>query len=488
MDIKEYDSIQFVGRQAELDTIDAKVRKIQSSEKPLAPFVPLSPFVIVEGSPGIGKTWFLSELEHRYNYTGEETIEGKPTFSVMIDLEQYSDSLRGAVTPLLRDIADQINAQIGSDYKVEFGSRDQMAQGLCDWIIGLQEQYTPVIIFDNGDEVQHKTFAFLEQHILSPLVQTDKIVFVLENHGYHRLTDFQVRRRVDEIQLGALNPEESSEQFNRLGFHNKKWADYFHQTTGGHPLANRQIFDTLSREGLLDEGGETFFDELYNIVLEKIDSALSVVVNEELLKDIDPKIRPLCEAASTLRRFSPDKLQYFSQQRELGILREQRGDAYFQDRIGDMLRAGLVDWDVDSKFYAMDPAARAIIGEALLRTNSERYQELHRAAVELYDEEIQRHGSGIPRFVPERAYHRACQLTANPGLGGRLEHRLISGSGEDTLLPEFNASLIGLSSRSDAKQILTELYDKLKEDRELERTVTAPVYQIMLNYVQKKIN
>ena len=482
---EDLDPSLFADRNDELKLIQRRIEAAQRGvvERPLIGFY---------GVVGLGKSWLVSYLaDHYWFRDGRGPLPKKPTFSAKVD---FSDAESRDCNFLLQSIASQVREQLTKakpDLVLpQFLQKgvlppedvDAAASEFASSIIGLLDHYIPVLTFDATEKADEGLLNWLEKRVVYPIIRTNRAIFVFAGRRWHRWKIFEVRRRVEPIELRPFDrkKEEAVEQLARLDVEKaESLAHGIYEYAFGHPLASKAIFKELRKlvasPELLDE----------RVLEENLDTIKEVILHEVTEKQFFSELgehdylKPLLWGICILRKFNPTPLRRFTVQ-FIDAEYEQKPGGFYLDAIRDMQDTTLVQWSSAAGGYILGPVVRRIMAKNLYMREPEKFHRWHREAVALYDGWIEQYPRNAVGFLIERTFHRAWALRAN----GKTEQEI-----SNALVTEFSRILRTVEKHPDVQWDLPDmasaLSEELDKDEELKETIPEHTYGELANQAQQ---
>lgn len=232
-----------------------------------------------------------------------------------------------------------------------------------------------ILILDDVPITKPKDTTPIEP-FLAEIVEKGKQVVVLLSQRRLNFSQFLVIRRAEAKELPPLSPEETAQQLAILsgGEIERKIADIIHfLITGGHPLANREVYNFIQTYQLTT--GKEFFQGLISVLEKVTDTILDTVITQEMAKEAVTTRERLREAAKILA--IPRVLDWDIAVRLLEEEEEYKGTgraAALCEIFAALARANLIVWDKERKHYKPNPASRLLLNFSFLLTDPARYQ------------------------------------------------------------------------------------------------------------------
>ena len=468
---------QFADRENEKLLIQRRVEAAKTGEIEY-------PLIEFYGIVGQGKSWLLSYLAHQYWFSnGRRPSPEKPTFSAKIDfgvLRTFHHSYL-----LLQSLTAQIKEQLAeAEPDLRFPSSltedapppesiDIVARELAEFITALTDRYVPVLAFDATEKADEELLDWLEEQVVYPILRSNRAVFVFSGRLWHRWKIFEVRRRVEPVELPTLDHkreqvEGTAELLTKLDVERPETiARALYDYAFGHPLASKVIFKELQE--LIPEGvNEHTLEENQDIVAEIVKSK---VIEDHFFDELGEHgyLEPLLWGVCILRKFNPTPLRHFTVS-FIDAEYEQKPGGFYLDAIRDMQDTTLVQWSSAAGGYVLNPVVRRIMAKNLSMREPTEFRRRHQEAVKLYDKWIEHFPRNAVGFLIERTFHRTWTLQ-----DGKTQREI-----GKTLISEFDQKLQSIGKHPDVQWDLPDmaaaLNEELAKDEELMEVVSKDTF------------
>ena len=477
---------QFADREGERLLIQRRVEAARTGEVEY-------PLVEFYGVVGQGKSWLLSYLAHQYWFSnGRGPSPKKPTFSAKIDFDvfhtpSHSHSLLQSLTSQIREQLTEAEPELKLPRSLEKDAPppenvDAVAKELAEFMAGLTDRYVPVLAFDATEKADEKLLDWLEEQVVYPIIRTNRAIFVFSGRLWHRWKIFEVRRRVEPVELFPLDPkreqvEGTAELLTKLDVKRAEAvARALYDYAFGHPLASKVIFKELQElapERIDEHTIEKNRDVIAEIVKDK-------VIEERFFDELGKHkyLEPLLWGVCILRKFNPTPLRHFTVS-FIDDEYEQKPGGFYLDAIRDMQDTTLVQWNSAAGGYTLDPVVRKIMAKNLSLQDPAEFRRRHQEAVELYDKWIEQFPRNAVGFLIERTFHR------NWALRDSKTQREIG----ETLVSEFDQILKDVEKHPDVQWDLPDmaaaLNEELTKDEELEEVISKDVFEELVECAER---
>jgi len=441
---------KFVGRKRQINLVEERIHIIRYGG---SVFQALINF---HGVIGIGKTMLLLELEKRIR------DKGLPCALVDFAAKVYEFSPLGKAV-LLEDIArgfadgappwQPLQQGIPAEEQVQ-----AMQQLFPQYVTDLTREHDApaVLLLDTLEKADPQLLDWLEDQVISPLIRTDRVLVIVASRSPHRWKRFEVRRRAYQDPLEPFDEETTQEQLPQE--YDALAADVL-RLTHGHPLSNVQVIEGV-RKIEQDVGHpltSTDFEEHQKRLIQEL---VDDLIEPQVMEDVSTDIRRAYRVMSLARQFDVNVLR-----RLLTRFVEEpfagKSAAYFLSVVGNMVKTTLVEWSSARRGYVLDRTIRWMLALNMKLTATERYQEINRELIDLYDEWIDRVPENRSGFIIERLYHGAC-LQGVQGAGAQeIADQLCD------LLKGYMKEYYSVTGKREMPPGLTALREELSKDDEL---------------------
>jgi len=348
---------------------------------------------------------------------------------------------------------------------------DAVARELAEFMTGLTSRYVPVLAFDATEKADEALLDWLEEQVVYPIIRTNRAVFVFSGRLWHHWKIFEVRRRVEPVELPPLDPkreqvEGTAELLTKLDVERAETvARALYDYAFGHPLASKVIFKELAPEGIDEQTLEKNRDKIAEVVRDK-------VIEERFFDELGKHqyLKPLLWGVCILRKFNPTPLRHFTVS-FIDAEYEQKPGGFYLDAIRDMQDTTLVQWSSAAGGYTLDPVVRKIMAKNLSMREPAEFQRRHQEAVKLYDNWIRQFPRNAIGFLIERTFHRHWALR-----DGKTQREI-----GETLISEFDQILKDVEKHPDVQWDLPDmaaaLNEELGKDEELREVISEDAFE-----------
>ena len=407
-DKRGYVENEFVGRDREKEVVAERVSQAKRGNRTGPPVLN---FWGIEGS---GKSWLLRHLAGCYRGPGElEEGEHKRTFTAMLDFKDFgrfewtSRDVATLLKPAIEDIRRQLPeskaetfAELLVDVEAAEGGAmkaDALAQAFANRIVGLVEEFVPIILLDTVERVKPHELAQLELHLIEPLVRTDSVILITAGrHELARWRRFAVRSRQSEpMPLKSLSPEDTANQVDRQGFGLPGALVYYYSF--GLAYAS-QVMAAAIREV---SNGHTVDEDFLSENAHRLEPWLAAL-EKHLLQDaseVAPALADDLRALCVLRAIHEGALPF--------LLPEMKGDEAYRTLLDELEATPLLWWDSRQGTYQMPDSLRRLLCLRMWLQEPELFSRRHRQAVEYYLQTVKNNPYDSGLYVLEALYHMA---------------------------------------------------------------------------------
>ncbi len=481
---RPYKVEEFANRAEELNLIEKRVRAIQREE------VVSTPILNFYGVIGLGKSWLVNEILSIYK-------KDKGSVSALVDFS--SDPKPGCLQPgfdvlaaLVESMAEQM-ASRGGELHREWEAlrqaisgderRPEVVETFVDFIRRLTDHVSPVLIFDTTEQAGDDLFYWLEEQVIERVVRSDKVVAIFAGRDRLRWKKFEVRRRVEAVELQPFNWQQTQEQLQKIQQESLDRRRIYEQLkaypedvleailrfSAGHPLTSREVLEELIDIGQQQEK-EIIDKDTLKEILRRINGTVDRIIDGVILKEVKATdLKTYLDNVCILRKFNASPLRFFLTRFEDESY-ETKADRFYLDLIAKMVETTLVRWSSAHRGYILDPTVRKMMANVLRENETGEYIKRHNTAIELYDDWIKNFPESATSFIIEKLFHLA-SVTLVQGqekeLGGKLQEELKKVLKEDSL---------------DIDEVLS-LYEELRGDEELRELIGGKIFTSLVNQV-----
>lgn len=392
---------------------------------------------------GSGKTWLLRSLASKHALQ----VEAKPPISLItafVDLEAVSQKQL-----VLQELTRQIDSSLPENEKTKdlaAGDKEEeegnAAKQFVAHVSTLSNIYTPVLLFDNLTSISEEFASWLEKRIVYPLARTGKVLFVFSGDASIRWENFEVRRRVESVELSAFDRVQTHDLLTKTYDDiSEDETDAVFHFSAGLPSAIAEVLRLLRENNGIVDG-------------KFVGSVYETIVDGQLLKEVPEDLKPFLSVIAPLRKFNPSSIELFVAK----FLGPEYRDKPYIDVLKDMRETGLVRWSDAEGGYCLHPVARRIMDRNLAVRDPDHFGQYHSEASELYQNLINKYPRSGIGFLLELMYHQALTM--------RVRNQPLDG-----LAPLFIRNLYFLEDTPDIQWDLSDmsefLFQKLGATAEL---------------------
>ena len=273
------------------------------------------------------------------------------------------------------------------------------------------EPLLPVVLFfDETEQADFELADWIEEWVISPLVQLKHVVVVWTARRPWRWKRPEVRRRLESDSLGVFEQKDLQQQFRSSGAERRVVEALFekvYSVTGGHPFANAVVIEEVRG---WEDSGEMVDQDVFS----QREKSLLWLIFDKFIRDYafrsldrdspKPYERTACELMALVRLFDTTMLRR--------VLQACSGDLFAewtQEDFGDLLlrlkKTQLLVWN---RGYTLDPTLRHLVHQYYETCERLIYAEANRTALKVYEEWLKKPVDNRALFVIEALYHQAC--------------------------------------------------------------------------------
>ncbi len=392
-----YRPAYFVGRERELAIITSRLEDNLFSGGAIA-----APSVIhVWGLQGVGKTWFLRELQNASREIALQNARKRGVICLWLDFQDSELVADGTLQQpaLAAALLEQAREQM-QEAADELPAPGNLPAAI-EFLKGLTHEYALLVLCDTAEQLSHDDQLRLGSELIAPLVRTDQVIVVMAGRReLPRWRDLAVRQRLRSFELKPFDKATTREQFQKLNYP-PELADIVYRLSFGHPYASQVIGASLHSTHRTDQATADFEQEHLDEV-----KVLLGKVEEELLKAAESADRKTIRCLAALRRFNIESARK--------ILRDLQSEALGRRSDGEFLllfekwqRTGLVWWSSEKHGYVVGDPLRRIIDLRIEKANPTDFQQRHKLALAFYCQAVERNPLDQPLYLLEILYHIA---------------------------------------------------------------------------------
>lgn len=276
-----------------------------------------------------------------------------------------------------------------------------LTQTLRQEVNKLLQEDPVVLFFDTADQAHPAILSFLEEEVVCPLAHKGRCLFVFAGRGAIIWRQFAVRQRVRTEHLTAFEIESVEDQLRQDARYSylAHFSAQIHDLTGGLPLGNLIASRRMSE--LVDAGHRLEPRALFDDEPALIESIVKEVIDEQILRGIDPLLVEAYHVLALVRRFDVNLMRRLLP----GFVSAPDND---YTRLRSALAANHLILSDGKGCYNTDVTLQHILGRWGRLQSQERYCRVNHAAMEIYQEWIERVAEDRSIYVVEALYHEAC--------------------------------------------------------------------------------
>ncbi len=287
----------------------------------------------------------------------------------------------------------------------------KIAQAFRDEVQRLLERDAQVMLFDSTELAHPAILSFLEEEVVAPLTQTGRCLFVFAGRKTLHWRRFEVRRRVRTEKLEPFEQTSVEEQVEHSAHGALELADLsaqIYHLTGGLPFGNFVV--TRKLDQLAEKGVRLTPQAFSRHEPELLDALIQEMINELVFKGIPNELRESYYVLALVRQFDLIMLRRLLS-KYVAAYKDYPVNAY-GGVLGKLNATYLIDWDDRRKGYCVDPALRRILNRQTQLHNPQRYIDVNREALNVYQDWIMRVTDYRSIYIVEALYHEACLACA----------------------------------------------------------------------------
>lgn len=404
---EEYTAREFADREPQLEKVKAKIEEAQDAavaeiDKPLIEYFAVK---------GQGKSWLLRRIAEKFaleNSIASDSVYAKPPLTASVDFDDLVQNPALHSFEIIRTLSRQLLEQSKLKFKIphldskHIPSPKQYNQTVAKFVAfvqALSRSFVPILIFDSTDHADEQVLEWVEEKVVFPLIQSNKIIFVFGGRRRLFWKFYEVRRRVDAQELLPLDEKGTAEQVKRLE-QDPGVASLLFEYSKGHPQINRRILYALQTERGITQLGPLIFDAERKFIL----NSVAHIVDNQFLAGLSREAHKLTWDICVLRKFHTAALRYFA-----GVENEQKRkkpEGYYLDLIQEMIDLALAHWDSDRGGYVLDSTVRKVMVENLQDRNQSRFVKLEEDAWHMYNEWRREYPAHSQTYLLEMVYNK----------------------------------------------------------------------------------
>lgn len=406
----------FVDRSAELAYVNRQLDRIRVG----AP--PEDAIYEVLGERGMGKTTLLYQMRDRASYMPTALIDFTGRDGQSLYTSEQPEAMKDLVINMGRQIEE--GQSLGLDgfrlTRIEDLPESEVIGRFHEYIrdlLNYQRRVPILILLDSAQDCPQPLFNSLQQSVLMPLIETEKVQVVVGSRTNLAWSPFDVRKQVDTTTLGLFDEAQSRAQLEGPDYDIQlaKKADLVHAITGGWPGGNRFLYERLST---------VEFDEVSDQDLEG--RLRQELVENYIFRPEDPRPYVNTSFSQALLAVSPyrdltfPRLKVILQETSPDIFASWK-DSQFLELEQEMIRNGYIDVRV---FIGMNPITGAVLSSYYSQIDPEKYAHAIESAKNYYKELI---SNSSPIYLADYLYY---QVLADRRYWRDTEYDLMSRVGE----------------------------------------------------------
>ncbi len=375
-----YQNELFINREAQISQIMLAIQR---------PLPDKACVLALVGPRGSGKTWLMDHLRNKLK-------DDKRVKCARLDFEplrqgNHGDAFARAV---LGEFAREVEAQAGNISSGEQVPLARWGEWLIQDVRRITQEHTLVVFMDSVYETPDEDLKALEEAFLGALGFEGKVIIIMAGYGAFPLWQARELARARVIELGPfeLSDLETLIQKKHADLPPKTVTEKAHtlyEWTGGYPLAAGRLLDVIPAETVADQGTikASLLKVLAHTLKPLVDQHFSQIALESFLQDY--------MVLAVLRAFDEDRLSALMacDSARASLLMDQ------------LLSSNLVVYKKEQRGYVLDPGIR-YLWDRLARTRwQEKWEELHKRAVELYTQWAGQYRATASFWEEEAAYH-----------------------------------------------------------------------------------
>lgn len=402
---RSYDPKLFVNRQPEIEKVQKRVRLAQS-ERTVSDSI-----INYWGVRGIGKTWILRHLEHKFSYH-VPSQEKHPSFTLFFEFQENE-----LIEKFVNNLANQIISQLSTDApqlvrkKLEgtqiTGNLEELAEGILE----LSKKFTPLILLDNTEQVSTELWEQIEKLFFEPIVSTGRVLVILAGRRQiPRWRRFEVRRRLMESDKSQIRPFDKEDVLKQV--ENRKVSipvELLYPYTAGNPHlvdALVQYIQEQTRGSGKPRIDKSWINHHKQGILEVLQ-----VIEKELTKGVSQRLKQPLLAVAPLRFYRLEAMRYMLAMQKPEF--EAQPDSLFLQFLRDLdQETEIVWWDRGRRAYVTSEVVRRLLNRVRYLEATQEYISAHSHALRMYSQWMSESPKTSDEFIIEILFHHAsiCEL------------------------------------------------------------------------------
>lgn len=369
----------FINREKEITLVMNRVSDLEKGK----PFAPRERTFYFVGPSGIGKSFLL---ERFYKLLSNNTN----CIPLLIRLDTLRGGKNGFAGELLIAIYEALCVQKSikpQEYNEQTPS--QFARHVQRTIASTEKDHIVILLLDEINIPPKKDMLEIENYLLvNFLHDNDRSILVTAGRSYpSEFNDFALRpRSSNTFRLPVFDEENTGRQMELLKPGSRKLAKKILKLGSGVPGNTVKLVEHVNGDPP-DIPNET-------------QAIQSLLENIKKNNKIEARFYPMIESFSILQGFFPeDVAPLFQSHPQLGNGWEENKvkEAFLEMNRIQIGPSGLVDWDRDKKYWAMEESTRDLFEKELQMRDPELWKKLHCTALRVYQEWGEKYNSDLYR-------------------------------------------------------------------------------------------
>jgi hypothetical protein len=381
----------------------------------------VTPFLILFGVHGIGKSWLIEHLGVLYAFSADRWQEmGNASLSVVVKADAYgeTDGLLSILIAIVKGLDSGLGhaaVELGIDQQLKSLSQESPAslstlqvQDKFDELVDLlgqlcDKRIVPVLLFDSVEQLSKLMLDNLIDWLVKPLILRPDILFVFAARGRFELKDLKVHKRCLAYQLEPFTRDEIEDKIKTRG--NGLLLEPVEDFSYGHPLTVEAVCECAR---LITEQDRLPMSDVFERKTEEIAQVLdAAIVQDKFMQGLNDEQQKLLEAVCILRKFNPMSLKRFAA-KFVDEKYAQESTAFYLRVLGDLVDSKLVEWTRVARAHVLDNVVRHMMSHNLRVRDLEGFRARHQEAADMYGRMMTESPAQGGLFILERLYHLAC--------------------------------------------------------------------------------